>query len=52
MIYNSTEGQQSSCRFLLDPPSESFFLDGLMSSSDGISYVCIKEDDYIIAIHL
>jgi hypothetical protein len=52
VIKNNKEGQQSSCRFLLKPPSEPLLLDGSMSSSDGLPYDYDKKDDYMSPIHL
>jgi hypothetical protein len=53
MIKNNKEVHQSSYRFLLDPPSESLLLDGLMSSSDSLSYGAYdKKDVCIIPVHV
>jgi hypothetical protein len=43
MIENNKEGQQSSCRFLLEPPSESLLLDGLMSNNDGFPMLMTRK---------
>jgi hypothetical protein len=46
------EGQQSSCRFLLELSSKPLLLDHLMSNIDGFPYDCIKKNDYINPIQL
>jgi len=52
MIEKKNEGKQSSCRFLLEFPSNSFLLDDSTSISDGFPYAYEKKDDYISPIHL
>jgi hypothetical protein len=48
IIEISKEGKYSSCKFLLDPPSNPLLLDSLMSNIDGFPYAYVKKYDYII----